>query len=57
MRHITADLIWSANQQAYAEVADARRVGNDFTLIEVRDGRGIAFIEGARSFENARQFA
>lgn len=57
MRHITADLIWNANQQAYAEVADARRAGNDFTLIEVRDGRGTAFIEGARSFENARQFA
>ena len=55
MAHITTDMIWSAQQQAYAEVAEARRAGNTFTLIDVRDGRGIAFIDGARSFENARQ--
>ena len=57
MAHITTSMIFDANQQAYAEVAEARRAGNAFTLIEVRDGRGIAFIKGARSFENARQFA
>ncbi len=57
MAHITTSLILDANQQAYAEVAEARRAGNTFTLIVVRDGRGIAFINGARSFENARQFA
>lgn len=57
MKKVTAELIWQANQQACSEVAEARRAGSAFTLIEVRDGRGIAFIGGARSFENARQFA
>ncbi len=38
MARITTDLIWNANQQAYAEVAEARRAGNGFTLIDVRDG-------------------
>lgn len=57
MKKVTAEMIWQANQQACSEVAEARRAGSAFTLIEVRDGRGIAFIGGARSFENARQFA
>lgn len=57
MTRITTSMILDANQQAYEEVAEARRIGNAFTLIEMRDGRGIAFIKGARSFENARQFA
>lgn len=57
MARITAEIIWNANQQAYAEVAEARRAGNSFTLIDLLFGRGIAFINGARSFENARQFA
>ena len=57
MACITADMIWNANQQAYAEVAEAQRAGNAFTIIDMRYGRGLAFINGARSFENARQFA
>lgn len=57
MARITAEMIWNANQQAYAEVAEARRAGNSFTLIDMIYGRGIAFINGARRFENARQFA
>lgn len=55
MTHITTSLIYAANQQAYAEIAEARRAGRSFTLIDIRDRRGIAFIDGARSFENARQ--
>lgn len=57
MNRITTSMILDANQQAYEEVAEARRIGNTFTQIDVRDGRGIAFINGASSFENARQFA
>lgn len=57
MARITSEMIWNANQQAYAGIAEARGAGNAFTLIDVCFGRGIAFINGARSFENARQFA
>ena len=57
MARITTTMIFAANQQAYAEVAEARRAGNSFTLIDMIYGGGIAFINGARSFENARQFS
>ena len=57
MAGITTEMVFRANQQAYAGVAEARGAGNAFTLIDMRFGRGIAFIDGARSFENARQIS
>lgn len=57
MARITANMIMAANDQAYAAVSEARKGGAAFTLVDIRYGRGIAFIDGARSFENARQFA
>jgi hypothetical protein len=56
MARITSQMIWLANQQSYSGIAQARSSGYAFTMVEINYGRGIAFIGGARSFENARQF-
>ena len=55
MSSMTSEMIWQANQQASCEVAEARRTSCAFTLIDMRYDRAVAFINGARSFENARQ--
>lgn len=57
MAHITSDLIWQANQQAYSGIAEARCAGYAFTPVSMSTHSCVAFINGARSFENARQYA
>lgn len=57
MAHITTGLILEAHTQAHEALVEARVRCAAFTVIRIVDGNGLAFIEGARSFENARQFA
>ena len=56
MPRINSEMIWDANQQAYFAVSEARRDGFSFTLITLISGHGIAYINGARTFENARNY-
>lgn len=56
MPKITTSMIMDANQQAYSAISEARRDGYRFTMITIMYGNGTAYINGARSFENARQY-
>ena len=43
-------LVMTANDQAYAAIAEARKAGAVFTPITIMYGSGTAYIDGARSF-------